>query len=110
LFDNLGGRDPRIGRSRVLEIDPATGAVTWSYEGTVKTPFQSDTCGSCQRMPNGNTVITESDHGRAFEVTRDGEIVWEFVSPHRAGERNELIATLFELIRLPPDFPLDWLR
>ncbi len=108
LFDNLGGRNRKIGKSRVLEIDPATRATVWSYEGTEDEPFQSDTCGSCQRMPNGNTVVTESDYGRAFEVTPDGEIVWEFVNPHRAGPRNELIATLFELVRLPPDFPLDW--
>lgn len=109
LFDNLGGKDLTIGRSRVLELDPATREIAWSYEGTAEAPFQSDTCGSCQRMPNGNTVITESDYGRAFEVTPDGDIVWEFVNPHRAGPRNDLIATLFELVRLPPDFPVDWI-
>src|SRR6059036_3002382 len=36
---------------------------------------------SIQRLPNGNTLITESSFGRLFEVTREGEIVWEYVSP-----------------------------
>ena len=61
-----------------------------------------------QRLPNGNTLITESDGGRALEVTPDRRIVWEFFNPHRAGEQGEYIATLFELLRLPPDFPVDW--
>jgi hypothetical protein len=53
---------------------------------------------------NGNTLITESENGRAIEVTRGGRVVWEFNSPHRAGPRSELVATLFEVLRLPPDF------
>jgi hypothetical protein len=35
------------------------------------------------RLPNGNTLIVESDAGRAFEVTAEGEIVWEFLNPDR---------------------------
>lgn len=34
--------------------------------------------GGAQRLENGNTLITESDNGRAFEVTRAGEIVWDY--------------------------------
>ena len=61
-------------------------------------------------FPNGNTLVTESDAGRAFEVTPSGEIVWEFLSPWRAGEAGELVATLFEVVRLPPDFDTSWAR
>ncbi|HEX9698530.1 MAG TPA: hypothetical protein VGD06_03635 [Acidobacteriota bacterium] len=32
-------------------------------------------------MPNGNTLITETDRGRAIEVDAAGEIVWELVNP-----------------------------
>ena len=66
-------------------------------------PFFSRTCGSNQRLPNGNTLITETDYGRVFEVTRDNEIVWEFISPYRAGDNNELIATVLEMIRVDLD-------
>jgi hypothetical protein len=31
-------------------------------------------------MPNGNTVICESGSGRIFEVTKEGKIVWQFIS------------------------------
>ena len=67
-------------------------------------------CGSSERLPNGNTLISESNRGRAIEVTPDKQIVWEFINPHRAGENNELIATLFEVVRLDPRFPLDWVE
>ncbi|MBD3348867.1 MAG: hypothetical protein GF400_06685 [Candidatus Eisenbacteria bacterium] len=95
--------------SRVLELDPFTQEIFWSYEGDVDGPFYTASCGSNQRLPNGNTLITESDNGRAMEVTPDKAIVWEFVSPYRAGEEGELVATLFEVVRLEPDLPLDWL-
>ncbi|MCP3986249.1 MAG: hypothetical protein GY723_17865, partial [bacterium] len=55
-------------------------------------------------------LITESDGGRAFEVTADQRIVWEYYTPYRAGENGEYIATLAEVVRLPLDFPVDWLR
>ena len=102
--------DSPWGETRVIELDPVTLDFRWVFEGTPENHLQSKTCGSNQRLPGGTTLITESDNGRALEVTREGEIVWEFVSPHRAGDEGELIATLFELIRLPPDFPLDWLE
>ena len=59
-------------------------------------------------MANGNTLITESDGGRAFEVQPNGEKVWEFFNPHREGEAGEFIATLPEMIRLPADYPVGW--
>ena len=66
--------------------------------------------GTSQRLPNGNTLITESENGRAFEVVPGGDIVWEYNNPHRAGARGEYIGVLFEVDRLPSDFPLGWLR
>jgi hypothetical protein len=37
--------------------------------------------GNAQRLPNGNTLITESSFGRIFEVTKNGKIVSEYVNP-----------------------------
>jgi hypothetical protein len=96
--------------SAVVEFDPLSRQVKWSYLGGRDGRFFTATCGSCQRLPNGNTLITESDAGRAFEVTPNKRIVWEYVNPQRAGERRELIATLFEVVRLPKQFPVAWLR
>lgn len=112
LFDNLGrNKKAAHGLSRVLELDPVSLAIEWSYKGSEGQPFQSNTCGSCQRLPNGNTLITESDYGRAFEVNSDGRIVWEFISPYRVdGPDGALVATLFELIRIPREDVAGWLE
>jgi len=98
VFDNLG----RDKKSKVVEFNPMTQEILWQYRGTNENPFYTERSGSNRRLPNGNTLITESGQGRAFEVTRDHELVWEFYNPHRAGDRNELIATLFEVIRVDP--------
>jgi hypothetical protein len=66
-------------------------------------------CGTVQRLPNGNTVVTESEAGRAFEVTPAGEVVWRFDSPHRPPDRPELVATLFEVLRVPTE-DVKWLK
>lgn len=104
LFDNLGAGK----QSRVMELDPRTLTAVWTYQGDAEHPFYTASSGLSARLPNGNTLITESDAGRAFEVTPDSEIVWEFYNPNRTGEKRELIATLFEVMRLPPDTPTDW--
>lgn len=105
LFDNLG----RAGHSRVIELDPETGTVVWSYGERSGEELDSECCGSAQRLPNGNTLISETDRGRALEVTRGGEIVWEFVNPERRGADRELIAILPELVRIPGVETFDWI-
>jgi hypothetical protein len=98
LFDN-GGKNQK--RSRALELDPKTLEIRWQYRGTEQDPLWSRTCGTVQRLPGGNTLVVESDNGRAIEITPDGEIVWEWLSPYRASNDPQLVATLFDLTRLP---------
>ncbi|GFM85233.1 hypothetical protein PSCICO_06320 [Pseudomonas cichorii] len=72
--------------SRVLEIDPITRQVVWQYTAAnSRQPgwaFYSSFISSARRLPNGNTLIDEGMNGRFFQVTREGEIVWEYVSPY----------------------------
>ena len=105
LFDNLGHQ----GRSKVIEFDPFTQEVAWTYADSPEHPLYSKTCGSCQRLPNGNTLITESDNGRALEVAPDGLIVWEFRNPRRTGENDKFIAAIMEMVILPEDFFPSWI-
>ena len=105
VFDNIW----RPGKSRVVVIDPRTRDVTWQYTGSPDHPFYSETRGAAQRLPNTNTLITESCTGRAFEVTQNKEIVWEYFNPHRALDDPEKTAVINELVRLPPDFPTGWI-
>jgi len=78
LFDNGVKRD----WSRVIELNPRTKEIVWEYKAPTLSDFFTGARGANQRLPNGNTLITESNKGRAFEVTPDGEIVWEFFVPH----------------------------
>jgi Arylsulfotransferase (ASST) len=99
VFDNEGqGGDV----SRVLEFDPNTLQITWRYAGDPEHAFFSRVRSAEQRLPNGNTLITESDGGRLLEVTPAGEIVWEFVNPVRGGEKGELIPILSWGQRIEP--------
>lgn len=96
--------------SRVIEVDPVTQNVVWQYGDREGEHFYTACCGTNQRLSNGNTLITDTESGRAFEVTPGGNVVWEFVSPHRAGENDELAASLFELKRYPHGYFADWLE
>jgi hypothetical protein len=106
LFNNLFAPEA----SEVIEFDPFTQEVFWRVTGTEAFPFFSETCGSNQRLENGDTLITESDNGRAFEVTPRREVVWEYVNPHRAGPDGEFVATLFDVVRIPESERPDWLE
>jgi hypothetical protein len=108
VFDNI---DIARGReaSRVIEIDPFSGRIHWEFHARPDFPFFTRTGGSSLRLPNGNTLVTETRKGRAFEVTPDREVVWIFLNPARVGEESRNIARIYEMQRLPPDLPLDWI-
>lgn len=102
VFDNKGNFNKPEGRSRALEFDPRTLALTWQYTGTPESPLESDIRSYTQRLPNGNTLITESNGGRILEVTKDDEIVWEFVNPVRGGPEEARIPIICKAQRLDP--------
>jgi hypothetical protein len=109
IFDNYsGGRTPADSFfvSSVIEFDPFTRERFWSYTGNTKKLFFSSLMGTSQPLPNGNVLVTESDYGRVFEITRKGDIVWQFDNPHLYGEQSEFVATVPEMQRLSPDFPV----
>jgi len=54
--------------------------VVWSYQADVILAFFSFMVSGVERLPNGNTFITEGATGRMFEITPTGETVWEYVS------------------------------
>lgn len=91
--------------SRVLEINPVTLEVVWSYSvtGTERFQFYSAYVSNVQRLPNGNTLVNEGMHGRVFELTEDKEIVWEYVSPFFSDDE---VAThrIYRAHRIPYDW------
>lgn len=101
LFDNRGGQRPG-NASRILEIEPRSEGIVWRYEGTEAEPFDSPLRAEAFRLANGNTLITESDGGRLFEVDAEGEIVWEYLNPVREGEAEQYIPVVAWAQRIDP--------
>ena len=127
VFDNGGAAgfgDPNPGSpdgtwnalrdcSRVLEIDPISLELVWEYTAQKAgyetdgedVKFYSRYESAAQRLPNGNTLITESRCGRVFEVTRDCETVWEYVCPYNIAETEGIFfSDVFRAYR----YPYDW--
>ena len=62
-------------------MDPNTNAIVWEYIDNPAYNFFSSYISGARRLPNGNTLITEGQSGRMFQVTTEGEVVWEFINP-----------------------------
>ena len=80
-FDNGNIRPSSIHHSRIVEYDIKTKELVWSYADEMPPAYISQYMGSVQRLWNDNTMICESAFGRIFEVTPEGETVWEYVIP-----------------------------
>jgi hypothetical protein len=123
----------------ILEVNP-DGEVVWEWNshghldinhyrlvaspGWFAGPYNStvmDTS-SAPRLPNGNTLICESVTGLVFEVTVEGETVWEYVGcgprAYRYGydycpqlaalnRPKEVAVTPPEELHVSPEEPLD---
>ncbi|MHC5211889.1 MAG: aryl-sulfate sulfotransferase [Planctomycetota bacterium] len=95
LVFNNGGRRPDGDYSSVEELllpfDPERGFVrdegmpfgplepAWLYSDQGN--FLSKFISGAQRLPGGHTLICSGAPGRVFEVTPDGDVVWDFLSP-----------------------------
>jgi outer membrane protein assembly factor BamB len=100
IFDNGVHRlDDPLPFSRVIEVNPATNEIGWTYQDRPVSNFFSPRMGNAQRLPNGNTLINEASFGRLFEVTRDGEIVWEYVNPFFGGPPHAETNAVFRALR-----------
>ena len=106
IFDNQGNQS----LSRVEIFDPASHAVRWSYDGTPENGFYTEICGAVHQLDNGNLLITESQDGRAFELTPEQDIVWDYRWDERSADEPGLVAMLFDMQRIAEDDPrLAWL-
>ena len=97
---------------------PVSNQIVWTFRSTLETSFFSTYISSAQRLPNGNTFICSGAHGHLFEVTPEGEVVWEYVNPvgDRTGEdfgiyeimtdtAGRAFNSVFKCARYPLDYP-----
>ncbi len=106
VFDNGSHRrEYAANHSRVVEIAPDSGQIVWQYQADMLSDFYSPVCSGNERLPNGNTVICESWHGRIFEVTYDGHLVWEYNSPFVGSIVGMTTTMMWRAHRYLPDYP-----
>lgn len=112
LFDNGSHHRRGVPYSRVIEVDPATNQIEWEYKAGPPLSFFSPVISGAQRLANGNTLICEGSAGRMFEVTRNQEIVWEYINPFTAagamaagGGLPDLANTVFRAHRYEAGHP-----
>ena len=97
IYDNGKHRD----YTRIVELEPLTKKIVWEYKGDPPKSFYSEVRGSSQRLPNGNTLICESEKGRVFEITPKGRIVWEFWNPIFNDKKKR--KRIYRFMRMPPE-------
>ena len=74
-------------------------APVWIHTGGFHTQMQ----GGAFRLPNGNTLITDCDDAHMFEVTSDGNVVWDF--DYGGGQTMIARAQKYAMDYLGPGFP-----
>ena len=81
LFDNNNIGPAAFGQqSRILKLDGPTGEITELFSGSAEYPFYTKIMGTQQLLSNRNLLITDSIHGRAFEINDQGQVVWEYTN------------------------------
>ncbi len=75
---------PRLVDGEYVRNDDGTFAADRErvYPTRTSARFFSAIISGAERMPNGNTLITDGPHGRIIEVDDEGSVVWEFENPH----------------------------
>lgn len=125
IFNN----GPDFGFTAIQIIDPAYDTTTNNYiytggaygpdtidfeytDPTDPTNFFASFLSGSQQLPNGNILINNGPFGFLFEVTPDGETVWEYQSPVgnsqilSDGENADDFQTrTFRALRYAPDYP-----
>jgi hypothetical protein len=88
----------------------------WVYRGDPPSDLFSPIISGATRLPNGNTMICEGTGGRFLEVTKAGDVVWEYRNPYSGDIRNadgspaqpippSAPFAVFRATRIPPDHP-----
>ena len=104
LFDN-GHHIQGFNRSRIIEVNPQSSSIVWEYTGSPPQQFYSSHISGADRLPGDNVLICEGSAGRIFEVTRRGQIVWEFINPFTVMQRGQPSTSVFRAHRYLPDDP-----
>ncbi len=99
LFDNGNEHVPATSRALEIVVDPEAGTVEEAWSWTEPSFHMFDFWGGdANRLPNGNTLVTNVTRGRLVEVTPSGETVWEMIMKHPA---EGIYHEIYKCERLP---------
>jgi hypothetical protein len=123
IFDNGSGR-PGGDYSALVEISPPLsrdgtyrlrpGAAfgparpSWTYTASDRRSFFADFLSGAHRLRNGNTFVCSGPTGRFFEVTPQGDTVWEYRNPFSGDAPNpagDPPHSVFRATHIPADHP-----
>ena len=92
--------------SRVIEINPDTDEIVWTYHGVPFQQFYSGHISGASRLTSGNTLVCEGTSGRLFEVNKARDVVWEWINPFvNNNKRGEATVSIYRAHRYSPDHP-----
>jgi len=75
-------------KTRLLEVDPKSKKIIWSYDGAGQHDFRIPWAGGVEELENGNLLVAASTEGWVFEITRQGEVVWSYYTPMQDAKRR----------------------
>lgn len=104
VFDNKTVSEDGGFHSRIVIVSVAENSMDVYFEEDEDASFFTGIMGKHQWLPNGNLLITESMKGRAFEITPEGEIVWQYVNY----VKDDIVGILEEVQRLPLNYESLW--
>ena len=107
-----------VGGGMSSRTENVSNQIAWRFHGVSPNSFYSPFISGAQRLPNGNTLVCSGAHGHMFEVTPQGDVVWEYINP--VGDRlqndrgiyrmmtdkaGDEFNSIFKCQRYSPDFP-----
>ena len=84
VYDNQGPAEGSRIVEYAIDADAGTAERVWQYDGLPDNPWNADFMGSVEVLENGNLLIAaggDKDDRRVFEITAQGDRVWEMSGP-----------------------------
>jgi len=90
----------------------APGSLFWTYvDPSVPSNFYAGKISGAQQLSNGNVLICEGPYGNLFEVTEQGDMVWNYINPVSStsvfaqGQTGIVNNGVFRALRYTEDYP-----
>ena len=101
FFDNHRYLTPELSRCMELSYDESDYSVEIVWEHQLPENMFAGSRGECDRLENGNTLITAGRSGHILEVTPDHEIAW-----HLEFDNGEIFTSSYRSERIPNLYPV----